>query len=130
MDLINDEEASEVTPELMEQALDKAIVRGWNQPDELMRRESTLPGEWEHLSAFRMAVARAADGAVVEVERVIESYLFRWRATSSSVAARQSRMAASFWLSLSPPPLASVLRLGAMATARTLAACSRSVASS
>jgi hypothetical protein len=54
VDLINNEEqAVAVTPELMEQALDKAVVRGQNVLYELMRRESFLPGEWEYLSAFR-----------------------------------------------------------------------------
>jgi len=54
VDLINNEEqVVAVTPELMEQALDKAVVRGQNVLYELMRRESFLPGEWEYLSAFR-----------------------------------------------------------------------------
>jgi hypothetical protein len=45
VDLINEEQAAEVTPELMQRALDKAIVRGHNVLYELLRRESTLPGE-------------------------------------------------------------------------------------
>jgi len=54
VDLINNEEqADAVTPELMELALDKSIVRGQNVLYELMRRESTLPGEWDYLSGFR-----------------------------------------------------------------------------
>jgi hypothetical protein len=53
VDLLNDEGCREVAPELLERALDEAIVRGHNVLYELMRRESQLPGEWEYLSAFR-----------------------------------------------------------------------------
>ncbi|MGH9841253.1 MAG: AAA family ATPase [Blastocatellia bacterium] len=53
-DLINNEEqAGAVTPELMELALDKSIVRGHIVFHELMKRESTLPGEWDYLAGFR-----------------------------------------------------------------------------
>lgn len=53
VDLVNDEEAGAVTAEMMERALIKSITRGHNVLYELLRRESTLPGEWEYLSAFR-----------------------------------------------------------------------------
>jgi hypothetical protein len=53
VDLINEEQAAAVTPELMQRALDKAIVRGHNVFYELLRRECTLPGEWEYLERFK-----------------------------------------------------------------------------
>ncbi|MDX2040032.1 MAG: hypothetical protein SF097_02235 [Acidobacteriota bacterium] len=53
VDLVNLEEVSQVTPDLFERALDKSIVRGQNVLYELMRRESTLPGEWDYLLAFK-----------------------------------------------------------------------------
>lgn len=53
VDLMNDEDTRRVNEELMERALDKAIVSGHNVLYELVRRECTLPGEWEYLSAFR-----------------------------------------------------------------------------
>ncbi len=53
VDLINEEQAAAVTPALMQRALDKAIVRGHNVLYELLRRESTLPGEWEYLERFK-----------------------------------------------------------------------------
>jgi len=53
IDLINDEAKRQVYDELFERALNKAIVRGHIVLHQLMRGESTLPGEWEYLSAFR-----------------------------------------------------------------------------
>jgi len=53
VDLINEEDADGVSPELMERALNKAIVRGHNVLYQLLRGESLLPGEWDYLSAFR-----------------------------------------------------------------------------
>lgn len=53
VDLINDETKSQVDAELFERSLNKAIVSGHNVLYQLMRGESTLPGEWEYLSAFR-----------------------------------------------------------------------------
>jgi len=53
VDLINDEDKRQVDDDLFNQALDKAIVSGHNVLYQLMHRESTLPGEWEYLSAFR-----------------------------------------------------------------------------
>jgi hypothetical protein len=38
----------------LERALDRAIVSGHNVLYELLRRESTLPGEWEYLSKFHI----------------------------------------------------------------------------
>jgi len=66
VDLINDEEAGTVSAESMERALDKAVVRGHNVLYELLRRESSLPGEWEYLSAFRHTAVQPppGDGAV------------------------------------------------------------------
>lgn len=56
VDLINyEEQAAAVTPELMEQALEKAVVRGHNVLYELLRRESALPGEWDYITGFRRA---------------------------------------------------------------------------
>lgn len=59
VDLVNEEEVSQVTPDLFQRALDKSIVRGQNVLYELMRRESTLPGEWEYLLAFKKAETQA-----------------------------------------------------------------------
>ncbi|MFN8000801.1 MAG: hypothetical protein U0X75_07275 [Acidobacteriota bacterium] len=53
VDLVNDEEVGEVSPELLERALDKAVVRGQNVLYELLRRECTLPGEWDYLEGFK-----------------------------------------------------------------------------
>ncbi len=53
VDLINDETKRQVDAELFERSLNKAIVSGHNVLYQLMRGESTLPGEWEYLSAFR-----------------------------------------------------------------------------
>jgi hypothetical protein len=54
VDLLNDEAGSQVTSPLLERALDRAILSGHNVLYELLRRESTLPGEWEYLSKFRI----------------------------------------------------------------------------
>ncbi|MCZ6679398.1 MAG: ATP-binding protein, partial [Candidatus Poribacteria bacterium] len=53
VDLLNDEDVRQVNAELLEHALERSIVRGHNVFYELTHRESTLPGEWEYLSAFR-----------------------------------------------------------------------------
>lgn len=53
VDVLNNEEASKVTPELMERALDKSIVSGQIVLYQLMHDESKLPGEWDYLSNFR-----------------------------------------------------------------------------
>jgi hypothetical protein len=50
---VNEARSQQVTPKLLERALDEAIRRGQNVLYELMHRESRLPGEWEYLSAFR-----------------------------------------------------------------------------
>lgn len=52
VDLVNDEDTREVNAELMERALDRAIVSGHNVLYELVRRECFLPSEWEYLSTF------------------------------------------------------------------------------
>src|SRR5271165_60098 len=52
VDLLNDEGDLQVTSPVLERALDRAIVSGHNVLYELLRRESTLPGEWEYLSKF------------------------------------------------------------------------------
>jgi hypothetical protein len=54
VDILNDEAASQVTSPLLELALDRAIVSGHNVLYELVRRESTLPGEWDYISKFRV----------------------------------------------------------------------------
>lgn len=53
VDLINDETKTQVDAELFERSLNKAIVSGHNVLYQLVRGESTLPGEWDYLSAFR-----------------------------------------------------------------------------
>jgi len=53
VDLLNDEDRSAADAELVDRALDRAVVRGHTVFYELMHRESTLPGEWEYLAAFR-----------------------------------------------------------------------------
>ena len=53
VDLINDETKRQVDTELFERSLNKAIVSGHNVLYQLLRGESTLPGEWEYLTAFR-----------------------------------------------------------------------------
>jgi len=53
VDLINDETKRQVDAELFERSLKKAIVSGHNVLYQLLRGESTLPGEWEYLSTFR-----------------------------------------------------------------------------
>jgi len=53
VDLINDETKRQVDAELFERSLNKAIVSGHNVLYQLLRGESTLPGEWEYLAAFR-----------------------------------------------------------------------------
>ena len=53
VDLLNEKGIPQVVPDLLEQALDLAVVRGHIVLYELLRGESRLPGEWEYLSAFR-----------------------------------------------------------------------------
>lgn len=53
VDLMNEEDTRQVNAELMERALDKAIISGHNVLYELLYRECALPGEWDYLSAFR-----------------------------------------------------------------------------
>jgi hypothetical protein len=53
VDLLNKEGRRQVTSPLLERALDRAIVSGHNVMYELLRHESSLPGEWEYLSKFR-----------------------------------------------------------------------------
>ena len=53
VDLVNDSTDDRVTPDLMDRALDKAIVRGDAVLRLLMQTESQLPGEWEYLLGFR-----------------------------------------------------------------------------
>jgi AAA domain len=52
VDLLNGESEQQVTSPLMERALDRAMVSGHNVLYELLRRESSVPGEWEYLSTF------------------------------------------------------------------------------
>lgn len=53
IDIMNEEDTRQVNAELMERALDKAIVSGHNVLYELLYRECALPGERDYLSAFR-----------------------------------------------------------------------------
>ena len=52
VDLLNDDRRTQVDAEILDRALDKAVVRGHTVLHQLMRGESTLPGEWDYLSAF------------------------------------------------------------------------------
>lgn len=52
IDLSNDGDRRAVDAALLEQALDKATVKGHNVLYELSCRESRLPGEWEYLRGF------------------------------------------------------------------------------
>jgi hypothetical protein len=73
VDLVNEEEAPAVTPELLQRALDKAIVRGHNVLYELLRRECTLPGEWEYLERFKKLDAQPAPNGSDADEAVARS---------------------------------------------------------
>ncbi len=53
IDLLNDEEADRVTPDLLERSLDKAIVRGDSVLYQLIEGECVYPGEWEYLNKYR-----------------------------------------------------------------------------
>jgi hypothetical protein len=84
VDLINNEETREVTPELLERALDKSVERGLDVLYELMRRESFLPGEWEYLSAFRKTETQAPpddENVAASIRRrlLIEENNGQWR---------------------------------------------------
>jgi hypothetical protein len=52
VDRVNDTGASQVTPELFEQSLDRAVVAGHNVPYQLLRGECERDGEWEYLARF------------------------------------------------------------------------------
>ena len=67
IDLLNDEGQPVVNPALLERAMAKSVVRGEAVFYELLRRESTLAGEWEYLEGFKSAEWQAlpADAAVV-----------------------------------------------------------------
>jgi hypothetical protein len=60
VDLVNEGDRRVVTPQLLEKALDEAIVRGHTVMYELMHRESELPGEWQYLSGFRERETQSA----------------------------------------------------------------------
>lgn len=53
VDLLNYDQRTQVDGDIMERALEKTIVHGHTVLHQLMRGESTLPGEWDYLSAFR-----------------------------------------------------------------------------
>jgi hypothetical protein len=55
VDLVNDSSSPLVDEELLERALDRAVVRGNNFFFELIEKESKLPGELAYLNAFRTA---------------------------------------------------------------------------
>ena len=52
VDVLNDSQARQVTPEILEEALDAAVVGGDVVLRQLMERECSLPGEWEYLRGF------------------------------------------------------------------------------
>jgi hypothetical protein len=84
VDLLNNDGAPQVTPELMERALDEAVVSGQNVLYQLMRGESLLPGEWEYLSTFRYTNEQApsSDEAIRRSllrRQVIRETAGRWR---------------------------------------------------
>ena len=54
VDMLNDENRGRADSEQLERAFDLAVVRGHTVLYELLRRESTLKGEWEYLSGFRV----------------------------------------------------------------------------
>jgi hypothetical protein len=66
VDLLNSEGAAAVTPALLERALDSAVTSGHNVLSQLMQGESSVPGEWEYLSAFRAREEQAPpeDGGI------------------------------------------------------------------
>ncbi len=53
IDLLNEADTRQVDADLLQRALDRAIVRGHTVLYELVCRESFLPGEWDYLAAFR-----------------------------------------------------------------------------
>lgn len=53
VDLVNNEGVHQVTPGILERALDKAIVVGDIVLRQLVQGESRLPGEWDYVSRFR-----------------------------------------------------------------------------
>jgi hypothetical protein len=53
VDLLNTDGGRHVTLPLMDRAFDQAVFSGQNVLYELIRRESTLPREWEYLYKFR-----------------------------------------------------------------------------
>lgn len=55
VDRVNDTGAHRASPELLEESFDIAVERGHNTFYELMRKESTLPGEWAYLLGFKTA---------------------------------------------------------------------------
>lgn len=65
-------------------ALDKSIVKGHNVFHPLMRGESTLPGEWEYLIAFRRTDLQAppTDEAIhcsLHMRQLIAEENAQWR---------------------------------------------------
>jgi hypothetical protein len=84
VDLLNDEGGLQVTSPLMERALDRAIISGHNVLYELLRRENTLPGQWEYLSKFRIRETQPLpdDEAIVQSLRrrlLVEEEAGQWR---------------------------------------------------
>jgi hypothetical protein len=53
IDLMNEKGTRRVDADLLKHALDNAVDMDDSVFEELMNRESTLPGEWEYLTAFR-----------------------------------------------------------------------------
>ncbi len=55
VDLVNRGGRSQADPELLENAITQAVSHGETVLSQLLQGESTLPGEWAYLSAFRHA---------------------------------------------------------------------------
>ena len=64
---VNDEAQTAVSPELLERAFAKSVVRGEAVFYELLRRESKLAGEWDYVEGFRLAevLDAPADAAIL-----------------------------------------------------------------
>ena len=54
IDVLNSlSEATSVTPEILDRAIDSSIVSGENVLSQLLKSESRLPGEWDYLLGFK-----------------------------------------------------------------------------
>jgi hypothetical protein len=60
VDSLNREGLNAVTPQVMEKALDIAVMEGQNVLYQLMRNECSIAGEWDYLARFRQVEKQAA----------------------------------------------------------------------